>query len=295
VKTTVLVRTFLLCGAAFLTAGSGIHGQAPAAPPSQETRRTGRSAPTPGALMPLDQAQLLYYNGHYEASAAEALTIAQRHPDSLAAYEIRTAALLFQVKRLIGEPKDKKKALEACAPCEDLIAAFTKDITTGRALAHARLAANPTDAEAQFFLGKLDLNYIWLHLGPLGRRTGWTEYREARSTLDTLLTADPGHVRARIARAWIDYIVDTRVMFMFKWVLGGGDRHKALAVVRDAAAADADFFTIVEAKFALWEMLAREKKSAEAAAIARDLLRDFPENRELVRFVDEHGGATPRP
>jgi tetratricopeptide (TPR) repeat protein len=293
------LRTFLLCGTALLMAEGGIVGQAggspTTAPPSPQTSRAGRSAPAPGTLTPLDRAQSLYYSGRYDASAAAALTIRDADPDNLGAYEIRTAALLFQIKRLIGEPKDKEKALKACAPCADLIAAFTEDITAGRTMAKGRLAANPADAEAQFFLGKLDLNYIWLHLGPLGRRTGWTEYREARHTLDALLAADPGHVRARIARAWIDYIVDTKVMFMFKWVLGGGDKGKALRVVREAAATDAEFFTTVEAKFALWEMLAREKKFKDAVAVANELLRDFPENRELVRFVEEHGTAAPRP
>ena len=48
------------------------------------------------------------------------------------------------------------------------------------------------------------------------------------------------------------------------------------------------FFTAAEAKFGLWEMLAREKQFDEAVAVARDLLRAFPENRELARFVAEH-------
>jgi hypothetical protein len=26
------------------------------------------------------------------------------------------------------------------------------------------------------FFGKLDLNCVWLQLGPLGRKTGWDEY-----------------------------------------------------------------------------------------------------------------------
>jgi tetratricopeptide (TPR) repeat protein len=298
VTTTVLVPTLVLCGAAFLLAEDALAGQTGQMLPGAAGPRApvlAAPAPAPAALTPLDKAQSLYYNGRYEPSAAQAAAVRDADPSNLAAYEIRTAALLFQVKRLIGEPKDKDKAVKACEPCADLIAAFTEDIATGRALAHARLTADPADLEAQFFLGKLDLNYIWLHLGPLGRRTGWTEYREARRTLDGLLQTHPDHLRARVARAWIDYIVDTRVSFMFRWVLGGGDKGKALRVVREAAAADADFFTAAEAKFALWEMLAREKQFAEAADVARGLLRDFPENRELVRFVGEHGTTDSTP
>ena len=35
--------------------------------------------------------------------------------------------------------------------------------------------------------------------------------------------------------------------------------------------------------------LAREEQLADAVAIARDLVRDFPGNRELVRFVEVNG------
>jgi len=237
----------------------------------------------------LAAAQQLYYDGQYEAAAAQALALQSADPDGLPALELRTAALLFQVKRIIGEPADKKKALTACAECPALIAAINADVARGRALARARLKADPTDVEALFFLGKLDLNYIWLHLGPLGRRTGWSEYREAKRSLDALLKIEPQHVRARVARAWIDYIVDTRVPRGFQWLLGGGDRRRALAAVREAAQAEADFFTTVEARFALWEMLGREKQVADAVIIARELARDFPDNRELVRFLEANG------
>jgi hypothetical protein len=46
----------------------------------------------------------------------------------------------------------------------------------GVALAHERLQSTPDDDTARFFLGKLNLNYVWLQLGPLGRKTGWDQY-----------------------------------------------------------------------------------------------------------------------
>ena len=239
----------------------------------------------------LATAQHLYYDGQYETAAAMALALVTADPADLAACELRTAALLFQVKRLIGEPEDKGKALKACAECPPLIAAINADVARGRALARDRLKKDKADTEALFFLGKLNLNYIWLHLGPLGRRTGWSEYREAKRSLDALLKIEPQHVRARVARAWIDYIVDTKVPGIFQWILGGGDRRRALAAVREAAQADADFFTSVEARFALWEMLVREEQVADAVGIARELARDFPGNRELVRFLETNRGS----
>jgi hypothetical protein len=79
------------------------------------------------------------------------------------------------------------------------------------------------------------------------------------------------------------------VPFGLQWVLGGGNKNKALVVVREAAVADADFYTRTEARFALWEMLAKDKKLDEAVTVAKTLSHDFPTNQELARFIAEHG------
>jgi tetratricopeptide (TPR) repeat protein len=234
----------------------------------------------------LDIAKHLFYSGRYE----EAMTIAGalRATDGLAAYELRTAALHFQIKRLLGDPDDKAKALKACADCAALMDQFTADIADGKAQARAALAARPKDESATYFLGKLDLNYVWLQLSTLGRKTGWGEYWEARRSLDAVLKMNPNNVRARVARAWIDYIVDTRVPFALRWLVGGGDKKRALRVAREAADADAEFFVKTEAGFALWEMYAREKNFDEAVVVARRLAAEFPTNRELMRFLADH-------
>ena len=101
-----------------------------------------------------------------------------------------------------------------------------------------------------------------------------------------MLARNPNHVRARVARAWIDYIVDTRMPWGTRWVLGGGNRKRALADVREAAGRPSDFFTHAEAAFALWDMHVREKDLTEATEVARGLARDFPDNRELAAFLD---------
>ena len=104
--------------------------------------------------------------------------------------------------------------------------------------------------------------------------------------MDAVLARDPNHVRARVARAWIEYIVDTRTPWGFGWVLGGGSKKRALETLKAAAAADAPFFDRTEANFALWEMEVRERNVAAAVEHARRLAVDFPENRELVRFLE---------
>jgi tetratricopeptide (TPR) repeat protein len=251
------------------------------------------AATLPGAqAMPdtaFQAAQRLFYNARYEAAATHAAQLRAAHPDDLATYELRTSALLFQLKRAIGDPPDKARALKQCGACPALMAAFKEETSAGQARTRARLKKDPHDETALFYLGKLDLNHVWLHLGTLGTRTGWGEYWEARRSLDAVLVRNPAHVRARVARAWIDYIVDTKVPWGTRWVLGGGDKQKALLVARQAADADVDFFTKTEAGFALWEMQIREKKFADAVVTARRLARDFPDNPELAAFLAARG------
>jgi hypothetical protein len=257
--------------------------------PSTGTHATvGASAPT------FQDAQRHFYNARYEAAAATALTLGAAEPSDLATAELRSSALLFQLKGLLEQPADKhtnrkeadkKEALRTCASCADLITAFQATIEHGQAIARERLKTNPGDNEALFFLGKLDLNYVWLQLGPLGRKTGWDEYWEARKSLDLVIKREPQHVRALVARAWIDYIVDTRMPWGTRWVLGGGNRKRALTTVRSAVTIPADFFTHAEAEFALWDMQVRERDVKSATEVARGLARDFPDNREVATFL----------
>jgi hypothetical protein len=242
----------------------------------------------------LSDAQRLFYNGRYDAAAAMTVELCARQPPDLAAFELRTSALLFQLKAALddghdGDRHDRDAAFARCLTCPGLMAAFLSDTTEGQKMARARLAADPADEAARFFLGKLDLNYVWLQLGELGHRTGWSEYWEARTSLDAVLLRNPKHIRARVARAWIDYIVDTKMPRGTRWVLGGGNRKRALAVVREAAAEDTDFFVHAEAAFALWDLQIRERNVAGAVVTARDLARDFPDNRQLSVFLERHG------
>ena len=243
----------------------------------------------------LSDAQNLFYNGHYEAAAALALSLRASAGPDLANHELRASALLFQLKALLKADDDgKDEAFKRCGPCSALMTSFLTETGQGRGLARTMLAARPKDEAALFYLGKLDLNYVWLQLGLLGRKTGWDEYWEARHSLDAVLKLNPRHVRARVARAWIDYIVDTKMPWGTRWVLGGGNRKRALAAMRSAAASETDFFSHVEAEFALWDVQVRERDMAQAADVARRLARDFPENRELALFLGTNGRSSQR-
>lgn len=236
----------------------------------------------------LERAQRLFYSGEYEEAAALAFVVREADRANLAASEIRTSALHFAIKRALGSGDNRERAWKACTRCQDLLFAFLTEVHLGRTEARARVRQNPADAEGQFFLGKLNLNYVWLQLGTLGRKTGWGEYWEARKALDAALRTDPGHVRARVARAFMDYIVGTTVPRGVRWLLGGGNRTRGLEVVRDATLADAPPYVQAEAMFALWDLQVRERHLTDAVVTARALARDFPANRELAKFLSTH-------
>lgn len=233
---------------------------------------------------PMDAVQQLFYNGRY-AEASEQARALTAHDEPLAVYEVRTTALLFQVRRAIGEPANREKAVKACVACPELLAEFTREFEAGRAAAREVLRARPRDPVALFFLGKLDLNFVWLHLGTLGKRTGWDEYWEARHSLDAALVEQPDYLRARVARAWIDYIVDTKMPWGTGWLLGGGNKKRALKVMHEAAEQSDDFYAHAEALFGLWDMQVREKQTAAARVSAGRLAVLFPENPEVARFL----------
>jgi hypothetical protein len=254
----------------------------------------GSSPAVATAAAALEDAQRAFYNARYEAAANVTLGACSAAPDGLAACELRTAALLFQIKRALGTPSDKEKAWKQCVACPALMAEFHAALARGQALARARLQTHPDDVATLFLLGKLDLNYVWLQLGTVGRKTGWSEYWEARRALDKVLKSNPEHVRARVARGWIDYIVDTKMPRGTRWLLGGGSRKRGLLAVRQAADAQADFFTRAEARFALWDMQIRERDLAQAVVTARELSRDFPDNQELNTFIEAHAPSSPQ-
>jgi len=239
----------------------------------------------------LADAQRAFFNARYQEAADLALALQSSDAGDLTAHELRTSALHFQLRDALGQHPDKGKAFKQCVACPDLLKAFLSSTALGQVVARERLRIDPGDAEALFFLGKLNLIYVWLHVETLGRKTGWNEYWEARRSLDAVLKANPRHSRARVARAWIDYIVDTKMARGTRWVLGGGSKKRAFIGAREAASAESEFFVRVEAEFALWEMLVRERNVTEATTIARKLALDFPDNRKLTNFLKTTGSS----
>jgi len=251
------------------------------------------STPAYGNSPSMDDAQRAFFNARYEAASDLALALQGSDAGGLEAFEMRTAALHFLLRDALGHDVDKARAFKQCSTCAALLEAFLSDTAKGQAIARARLDVDPRDTNALFYLGKLNLNYVWLHVETLGRKTGWGEYWEARRSLDAALKENPLHTRARVARAWVDYIVGTKMTRGTRWVLGGGSKKAALTGAREAAAAPADFFVRAEAEFALWEMLVRDRQLTEATTIARRLALDFPDNHKLANFLKAAPGLRP--
>jgi hypothetical protein len=266
-------------------------GVAPAAAQQATASLTSNRTVDPTAkALTFTDAQHLFYNAQYAEAADLALALRESETHDLANDELRTSALLFQLKALLEIPGskegNKKNALTRCTTCPALMDAFFADVRHGQALARETLRTSPGDEVALFYLGKLDLNYVWLQLGPLRRKTGWDEYWEARHSLDAVLKANPQHVRAIVSRAWIDYIVDTRMPWGTRWILGGGSRARAWTAIGGATAIESPFYAHAEAEFALWDIQVRERDLAGATEVARRLARNFPENREVASFLE---------
>jgi Flp pilus assembly protein TadD len=78
------------------------------------------------------------------------------------------------------------------------------------------------------------------------------------------------------------------------WVLGGGNKKKALAVMQEAIDARDDFYANAEALFGLWDMQVREKNYEAALVPARRLAELFPENLDVAKFLATRNQATAR-
>ena len=78
------------------------------------------SADQPVRAATLEEAQRLFYSGHYDAAAALALVVRSAAPENLAASELRGSALHFQIRRVLGASENKTQAWAQCDPCEGL-------------------------------------------------------------------------------------------------------------------------------------------------------------------------------
>src|SRR5687768_10682716 len=101
----------------------------------------------------LDEGQRLFFSARYDAAAE--LMSAPCEEGLAAACEVRASALLFRMRRELGDAAGKKKAFEGCAPCGGLLTAFQRTTAHGRRLVKTELAARPEEEEVLFLVSKL--------------------------------------------------------------------------------------------------------------------------------------------
>src|SRR5512132_4417048 len=75
----------------------------------------------------LQAAQTMFYHGRYAETAEVTRELCTADVITLPACEVRTSALLFQVRRAIGESPDKNKAFTQCEECPALLAIFVAE------------------------------------------------------------------------------------------------------------------------------------------------------------------------
>jgi hypothetical protein len=163
----------------------------------------------------------------------------------------------------------------------DLLTAFLSNTSQGQAIARGRLRINPTDGDA-LFSGEAQLICVWLHVETLGRKTGWSVWEAGDRWTPFSKTI---HSTAELVlRAWIDYIVDTK---MARHALAARRRQQeARSSGREAASAESEFFVRVEAEFALWECWCVNGICKATGPEARAGLSD---NRKLSKFLETTG------
>ena len=153
------------------------------------------------------------------------------------------------------------------------------------------LKANPKDETALFYLGKLDLNYVWLQLGLLGKKTGWDEYWEARHSLDALLKTNPKHVRGA-RRARLDRLHRQHAHAVGD-ALGARRRQQEEGACRGARGRrDGDRYLQPRrgGVRALGHAAARQEHVPAATEVARRLAQAFPDNSEVAAFLATRAG-----
>jgi tetratricopeptide (TPR) repeat protein len=168
-------------------------------------------------------------------------------------------------------------------PPADLAARFHQHAAKALALAEAQVSTRPRDPEALYQLGSavgLQASYA---ATVEGRVLG--AFRAARRAYDAheqVLDIDASRRDAGLVVGTYRYIVSAMSLpvRMMAYVAGfGGDRHRGLRMIEEAAAGGTE--ASADAGFALVLLYNRESRHADALGVLAELRRAFPRNRVL--------------
>ncbi len=166
-------------------------------------------------------------------------------------------------------------------PPPEFAAGFRESIERALALARARVAANPRDADGHFQLGSavgLRASYTATVEGSV--MSAFRAAREAYDEHERVLSLDPKRKDAGLIAGTYRYIVSTLAlpMRLVAYVVGfGGGREHGLRLIEEAAAYPGD--NQDDARFALVLLYNREKRYDDALKVLAVLRERYPRNR----------------
>jgi tetratricopeptide (TPR) repeat protein len=177
--------------------------------------------------------------------------------------------------------RDTRPSTTMAPPPADTAAAFREAIDRAIALARARIAANPRDADAHYQLGAavgLRASYTATVDGSV---TGaFRAAREAYDAHERVLELDGRRKDAGLIVGTYRYIVSSLAlpMRLVAYVAGfGGGRERGLHLIEEAAGYPGD--NQEDARFALVLLYNREKRYDDALKVLAQLRERYPGNR----------------
>jgi hypothetical protein len=133
--------------------------------------RRGPVADDDGHSRTLSGAQRFFYNADYDKAAALTRALRGARLDNLEACELRTSQPALSDREGVRRNRRARRGdcLEPMRRLSWTDVRFLAETARGQAFAREKRKTDPEDEATLFFLGKVDLNYLWLQLGTLGR------------------------------------------------------------------------------------------------------------------------------
>jgi len=231
----------------------------------------------------------LYSLDHQRAIATLRQAIAA-DPQDAGAYRGLAGALWMSVNFARGTltvdsylGKVSRETVKLPTPPPETAAAFHDAIGRAVALARARLAADASDADAQYQLGAaVGLRASYAATVDGGLRRAFSAAREAYDSHENVLRLDPRRRDAGLIVGTYRYVVAALALPM-RWVAYmagfGGGREKGLQLIEAAAEYSGD--NRWDARLALVLLYNREQRYDEALKQLATLRAQYPRNRLL--------------
>jgi hypothetical protein len=264
------------------------------------------AAPCLGADEPslLDRGYRQMYNLQFQDAHRSFQEWQKSHPaDPLGPVSDAAAYLFSEFDRLhILESEffvddDSFHSHRKLTPDARLRASFEESLNKGRQLANARLAQSPKDYDAMFAnVLRLGLHADYLALIEKKYAVSLNEMKAGRLLAQQLVAADPGLYDAYLAIGVENYLLSQKIAPV-RWLLrmNGAQTGKEEGLRNLRLTAEKGRYLLPFARLLLAVSALRDEDRERAAAILRDLAREFPANRlytqELSKMTHTKGSS----